>query len=321
MIAATAGAATAVLVVGCAYAATSSNGSGHETLANVSNNKPAATSHHPPCDDKAKVATPVAPLKLVSVTPAGGAHGANGAAPITVKFSARAVAADPAADALPVDQGQLAGIGGHRDVHPRDRVHARHDGEGHGPRRRGRHAARGRVGRDAQADVGHLVHHRLLLHPAAAAAAHPARLPAADLDAERPVDRHDRRVRRERPARRGLRRARGHVHLQVRLPEHADQPVVRRDGQRPGQRGGPRVREQPGPHHGRRRRPAGLGRPAQRGRQGPDQPQRLQLRARHPGLVERVAAGLARRQAGPRPPRPTPASRPRRPRTAPSRST
>ena len=40
VIAATAGAATAVLVVGCAFAATSSNGSGHETLANVSNNNP-----------------------------------------------------------------------------------------------------------------------------------------------------------------------------------------------------------------------------------------------------------------------------------------
>ena len=43
VIAATAGAATAVLVVGCAYAATSSNGSGHEALANVSNNTPATT--------------------------------------------------------------------------------------------------------------------------------------------------------------------------------------------------------------------------------------------------------------------------------------
>ena len=88
VIAATAGAATAVLVVGCAYAATSSNGSGHETLANVSNNKPAATTttHH--VTTKAKVATPVPPLKVVSVSPSGGAHGANGAAPITVKFSA-----------------------------------------------------------------------------------------------------------------------------------------------------------------------------------------------------------------------------------------
>jgi hypothetical protein len=85
VIAATAGAATAVLVVGCAYAATSSNGSGHETLANVSNNTP-ATTHPVKTKTKAKIA-PVAPLKVISVTPASGAHDANGAAPITVKFS------------------------------------------------------------------------------------------------------------------------------------------------------------------------------------------------------------------------------------------
>src|ERR1700678_1900535 len=66
VITATAGAATAVLVVGCAYAATSSNGSGHETLANVSNNSP-ATTQHVTTKTKPKVA-PVAPLKLVSVT-------------------------------------------------------------------------------------------------------------------------------------------------------------------------------------------------------------------------------------------------------------
>jgi Bacterial Ig-like domain/L,D-transpeptidase catalytic domain len=84
VIAATAGAATAVLVVGCAFAATSSNGPGHETLANVSNNSP-ATSH--PVKTKAKVVAPAVPLKLVSVSPASGAHGENGAAPITVTFS------------------------------------------------------------------------------------------------------------------------------------------------------------------------------------------------------------------------------------------
>jgi len=83
VIAATAGAATAVLVVGCAYAATS-NGSTHESLANVSNNSPVTTKQ---VKTKAKVVVPVTPLKVVAVTPAGGAHGTNGAAPITVKFS------------------------------------------------------------------------------------------------------------------------------------------------------------------------------------------------------------------------------------------
>ena len=88
VIAATGGAATAVLVAGCAFAATSASGPGHETLANVSNNSP-ATTHQVTTKVKAKAkVAPVVPLKLVSVTPAGGAHGANGASPITVKFSA-----------------------------------------------------------------------------------------------------------------------------------------------------------------------------------------------------------------------------------------
>jgi peptidoglycan hydrolase-like protein with peptidoglycan-binding domain len=89
VIVATAGAATAVLVAGCAFAATSANGSGHETLANVSNNSP-ATTHHVTTKTKTKTkvkAAPVVPLTLLSVTPAGGAHGANGASPITLKFS------------------------------------------------------------------------------------------------------------------------------------------------------------------------------------------------------------------------------------------
>ena len=85
VIAATAGAGTAVLVVGCAFAATSSSGSGHETLANVSNNSPANT-QHVTTKTKPKVA-PATPLKVISVSPSDGAHGANGAAPITVKFS------------------------------------------------------------------------------------------------------------------------------------------------------------------------------------------------------------------------------------------
>jgi peptidoglycan hydrolase-like protein with peptidoglycan-binding domain len=84
VIAATAGAATAVLVAGCAFAATASNGPGHEAVADVSNDHP-VVSHH--VTTKAKVVPPVAPLKLVSVTPAGGARHANGASPIVVKFS------------------------------------------------------------------------------------------------------------------------------------------------------------------------------------------------------------------------------------------
>lgn len=80
VMAGTALAATAVLVAGCTYAATASPSSGHETLANVSDSKP-ATKH------VTKKAAPVVPLKLLSVTPAAGARHANGGDPITVTFS------------------------------------------------------------------------------------------------------------------------------------------------------------------------------------------------------------------------------------------
>jgi hypothetical protein len=82
VIAGTAFAATAVLVAGCTYAATASTSSGHESITNVSDTKQVAkhvTKKAPP--------PPVVPLKLVSVTPAGGDHDANGGDPITVKFS------------------------------------------------------------------------------------------------------------------------------------------------------------------------------------------------------------------------------------------
>jgi peptidoglycan hydrolase-like protein with peptidoglycan-binding domain len=82
VIAGTALAGTAVLVAGCAFAATAATPSGHETLANVSDSK-----HVTKQVTKKTVAAPVGPLKLVSVTPAGGDHDANGGDPITVKFS------------------------------------------------------------------------------------------------------------------------------------------------------------------------------------------------------------------------------------------
>jgi hypothetical protein len=78
----TALAATAVLVAGCAFAATSSTSSGHETLSNVSDSKQVTK------NVTGKTTAPAdTPLQLVSVTPAGGARNVNGADPITVKFS------------------------------------------------------------------------------------------------------------------------------------------------------------------------------------------------------------------------------------------
>jgi hypothetical protein len=83
VISGTALAATAVLVAGCAYAATASTSSGHETLANVSDSKQTTKQ----VTKKTTATAAVAPLRLLSVTPAGGDHDANGADPITVKFS------------------------------------------------------------------------------------------------------------------------------------------------------------------------------------------------------------------------------------------
>jgi peptidoglycan hydrolase-like protein with peptidoglycan-binding domain len=78
MISATAGTAAAVIVAGCAFAATSAHGSGTAKLVNDGNSKQAAKSSAP--------AAP--PLRLLSVSPSGGTKDANGGAPVTLTFSA-----------------------------------------------------------------------------------------------------------------------------------------------------------------------------------------------------------------------------------------
>ncbi|HEY1820097.1 MAG TPA: Ig-like domain-containing protein [Trebonia sp.] len=76
MISATAGTAAAVIVAGCTFAATSAHGSGQDNLVNAGDTKPIT-----------KSSAPAKPLRLLSVSPTGGAHNANGGAPITLKFS------------------------------------------------------------------------------------------------------------------------------------------------------------------------------------------------------------------------------------------
>ena len=77
MIAATAGTAAAVIAAGCAFAATSAHASAPERLANAGDSSKQPT----------KSARPAGPLRLLSVSPAGGIHDANGGAPITLTFS------------------------------------------------------------------------------------------------------------------------------------------------------------------------------------------------------------------------------------------
>jgi peptidoglycan hydrolase-like protein with peptidoglycan-binding domain len=81
MITATAGTAAAVIVAGCAFAV-SASGSSQGKLVNAGDSRPLTKSSASPS------ASPrVAPLRLLSVSPAGGATGANGGGPITLTFS------------------------------------------------------------------------------------------------------------------------------------------------------------------------------------------------------------------------------------------
>ena len=100
LIAVTGGTAAAVIVAGCAFAATSAHAAGQENLANTGDSKqlskPAAST-----TPSAKAA----PLRLLSVSPAGGTHAANGGAPVTLTFSSALAPATP----LPTLSPKIAG--------------------------------------------------------------------------------------------------------------------------------------------------------------------------------------------------------------------
>jgi peptidoglycan hydrolase-like protein with peptidoglycan-binding domain len=100
LIAVTGGTAAAVIVAGCAFAATSAHASGQESLVNTGDskqlNKPAGSAAPSP---------KAAPLRLLSVSPAGGAHDANGGAPVTLTFSSALSPATP----LPTLSPKIAG--------------------------------------------------------------------------------------------------------------------------------------------------------------------------------------------------------------------
>jgi peptidoglycan hydrolase-like protein with peptidoglycan-binding domain len=95
IIATTAGTAAAVIAAGCAFAATSAHASGPERLANAGD-----TSKQP-----AKSAGPAGPLRLLSVSPAGGIHDVNGGGPITLTFSSALSPSTP----LPALSPKIAG--------------------------------------------------------------------------------------------------------------------------------------------------------------------------------------------------------------------
>jgi peptidoglycan hydrolase-like protein with peptidoglycan-binding domain len=98
LISATAGTAAAVIVAGCAFAATSS--AGQEKLVDAGNSKQLTKSN-----SSASSAAPVRPLRLLSVSPVDGTRHANGAAPITLTFSSALSPGTP----LPTLSPKIAG--------------------------------------------------------------------------------------------------------------------------------------------------------------------------------------------------------------------
>lgn len=100
LIAATGGTAAAVIVAGCAFAATSAHASGQENLVNAGDSKQ--------LNKSTATAAPSAkaePLRLLSVSPAGGTHDANGGGPVTLTFSSALSPSTP----LPALSPKVAG--------------------------------------------------------------------------------------------------------------------------------------------------------------------------------------------------------------------
>ena len=114
-IAATAGAAVLVLIAGGTFAAVASHQVSHGSLANVSDSKQLAKTSQEP---RKAVAPPAAPLRVVSVTPAGGTHGVNGAAPITVTFSSALAPQSPLPTLSPKISGSWQVAGDTATFHP-----------------------------------------------------------------------------------------------------------------------------------------------------------------------------------------------------------
>jgi peptidoglycan hydrolase-like protein with peptidoglycan-binding domain len=100
LIAGTAVTAATVIVAGCAFAASSTGASG-ENLVNAGDSKQLGK----PAASGAASAKPVAPLRLLSVSPADGTHDANGGAPVTLTFSSPLSASTP----LPTLAPKIAG--------------------------------------------------------------------------------------------------------------------------------------------------------------------------------------------------------------------
>jgi peptidoglycan hydrolase-like protein with peptidoglycan-binding domain len=97
LISATAGTAAAVIVGGCAFAATSASSPGQEQVVNAGDSKQLTKT--------SASAAPIKPLSLLSVSPAGGTRHANGGGPIKLTFSSALAPQTP----LPTLSPKIAG--------------------------------------------------------------------------------------------------------------------------------------------------------------------------------------------------------------------
>jgi hypothetical protein len=98
-IVATASGAVAVVIAGGAFAAVSS-GNSHESLATTANSHTVSGTKKPTVPVK-----PLAPLRILSVSPSSGAKGINGADPITVTFNEKLAADSPLPSLYPEVSG------------------------------------------------------------------------------------------------------------------------------------------------------------------------------------------------------------------------
>jgi len=98
LISATAGTAAAVIVAGCAFA--SAHASSQENVVNAGDSKRITQPSH-----SAAPAAKITPLRLLSVSPAGGTHDVNGGGPVTLTFSSALAPATP----LPTLSPKIAG--------------------------------------------------------------------------------------------------------------------------------------------------------------------------------------------------------------------
>ena len=133
LIAATAATAAAVIVAGCAFAATSASGYWPGEASQRGRQEARVTERPPP----RRLPRP-GRCTLLSVSPADGTHHANGGAPITLTFSSALSPGTPLPTLSPEDRRQLAVSGATATFTPR-RVPAGHHGHAEDPRRPGWH--------------------------------------------------------------------------------------------------------------------------------------------------------------------------------------